>query len=345
MRRRLIQLILHIVALAALAACARVENNPADRVLFRQGAYPFVTEHDGTYYITIQNLNVDTIALYATRDLTAPETMRKKVVWTSADNGMKNFYSPEIHRIDGAWYIYFEADNGNTDNHRLYVLQNTSPDPMEGQWIQHGPIVTNDEWNFGIHPSVFTVGGRMYLLWSGWQKRRTESETQCIFIAEMENPWTLKSERVMLSSPQYEWERQWINPDGTRSAYPIFVNENPEAIISPDGRHVVVVYSASGIWTVFNSLGMLYAPASSNLLDPQVWTKSPEPLFVADRESGIFGTSNVSVVTSADGNHQYMLYQAKHLKPDDQSNGTLTQDIRLTEITWNEQSLPVFGKP
>ena len=71
--------------------------------------------------------------------------------------------------------------------------------------------------------------GQLYLLWSGWPERRHETETQCIYIARMENPWTTSSNRVMISLPDHEWERQWINPDGHRSAYPIYVNENPEA--------------------------------------------------------------------------------------------------------------------
>ena len=179
---------------------------------------------------------------------------------------------------------------------------------MDGPWPHHH----NDEWNFGIHPTSLTVGQKQFLLWSGWPKRRLESETQCIFIAEMENPWTLKSRRVMISMPQYEWERQWINPDGSRSAYPIFVNENPQAFISPDNRNVVVAYSASGIWTVFNTLGMLYAPIGSDLLDPKSWTKLPEPQFIPDDNSGIFGTSNVSIVASHSKDKQYLLYQAKH---------------------------------
>lgn len=345
MKPILITYIAGLATLLLLTACPDRKEGDVSTIIFSQGAYPQAMEHEGTYYIIKQSLNVDTIDIYATDNIEQMSNLRHKVVMTSSDTGMKNFYSPELHRIGGKWYIYFEADNGNTDNHHIYVLENSSADPMRGSWTQHGPVVTNSDWNFGIHPSTFSVAGRQYLIWSGWQKRRTESETQCIFIAEMENPWTLKSERVLLSSPQYEWERQWINPDATRSAYPIFVNENPEAMLSPDGSHVVIVYSASGIWTVFNSLGMLYAPAGSDLLDPQVWTKVSEPQFVADKESGLFGTSNISVVSTPDGERQFMLYQAKRLDTDGNGGTQVCQDIRLKEITWDNQGLPVFGKP
>lgn len=323
-----------------LLACSEARQDETSTIIIKQGAYPFATQKDGTYYYTMQTDKKDTIVLWATDDLRKINEENGHVVWTYNENDMYHVWAPEIHYINNRWYIYFECDDGNTDNHQLYVLENESQDPLQGKWTLRGPIMTNEEWNFGIHPNTFVVNGRQYLLWSGWQKRRTESETQCIFIAEMQNPWTLKSKRVLLSQPEYEWERQWINPDGSRSAYPIFVNENPQAFISPDGQNVIVAYSASGIWTTYNSLGVLYAKTNSDLLNPKSWTKMSEPQFVADRSGNLFGTSNISVVSSGDGKTTYMLYEAKH-----ESNGQIPRDIRLTKISWDDNSMPVFGKP
>lgn len=107
------------------------------------------------------------------------------------------------------------------------MLENDAQNPMEGTFKQKGPVLTNREWNWGIHASTFVYKGIQYLIWSGWPKRRITEETQCIYIAKMKNPWTLDGERIMLSSPEYNWERQWVNPDGSRTAYPIYVNEAP----------------------------------------------------------------------------------------------------------------------
>lgn len=321
--------------------CSSADEESVSDVVFTSGAYPHATEYGGKFYFTMQASQGDTITIYTSDNLMELPRAQRKTVLTTAESGLHNIYSPELHHIGEKWYIYFEGDNGNTDNHQIYVLENPSANPMQGEWTLHDPIITNSECNFGLHPSTFLIGKKQYLLWSGWQQQRVENETQCIFIAEMETPTTLKTNRVILSMPQYEWERQWINPDGSRSAYPIFVNENPEAIISPDGSHVVVVYSASGIWTEFNSLGLLYAPIESNLLDPKSWTKLPEPQFVAEEGSGLFGTSNISVISTPDKRRQYMFYQAKHRTPD---NGVCS-DVRLKEISWTEHGLPVFGKP
>lgn len=59
----------------------------------------------------------------------------------------KELWAPEIHFIQGKWYFYFAADDGNNLNHRMYVLENNSADPMQGEWIFKGKVVDNsDKW-------------------------------------------------------------------------------------------------------------------------------------------------------------------------------------------------------
>lgn len=201
-------LICTIVLLAIIGCSEKPLDGNNSIAMFEQGAYPYVVSHEDTYYYTMQSTMADTIELFAVKDLLHLKQNTGKIIWTSTKCEMYHIWSPELHRINNSWYIYFELDNGNTDNHQLYVLENQSDDPMEGEWTLRGPIITDLECNFGIHPTSVIVDGRQYILWSGWQKQRTETETQCIFIAEMENPWTLKSERVLISKPEFEWERQ-----------------------------------------------------------------------------------------------------------------------------------------
>lgn len=305
-------------------------------VIFEEGCYPYATLWQGRYYYTMQETEADRIVLYEAQ---APENLSRensKTVWKV--DSLHHIWSPELHRIFSKWYLYFEADDdGNTDNHQLYVLENASDNPMDGEFKMKGAIKTNEEWNFGLHPTSIIVKGQQYLLWSGWQQRRSETETQCIYIARMENPWTLSSERVLLSKPEFEWERQWINPNGDRSNYPIFVNENPEAFITPDGRHVCVCYSASGIWTVYNTLGMLYARTDADLLDPKSWTKVQEPVLPCVPDSAVFGISNISIVPSPDGSSHYLLFESKW-----NIDSQMHRGIRLQSLKWDKEGLPVF---
>ena len=328
----------YVLAVLALASC-NVSRNPseqASQVVFEEGCYPQATLWQGRYYYTMQQPDADCVVLYEADRVEDLAKGRKRTV-LKADS-LHHIWSPELHQLAGKWYLYFEADDGNTDNHQLYVLENASENPMEGEFRMKGVIKTNDEWNFGLHPTSIVVRGQQYLLWSGWQHRRSETETQCIYIARMQNPWTLDSERVLLSMPELEWERQWINPNGDRSNYPIFVNENPEAFLTPNEHYVCVCYSASGIWTVYNTLGMLYARADDDLLDPHSWTKMQEPVLRCVPDSGVYGISDISVVPSADGQQHYLLFEAKQY--DDAGN--FHRNVQMRPISWNSEGLPEF---
>ena len=328
----------YVLAVLALASC-NVSRNPseqASQVVFEEGCYPQATLWQGHYYYTMQQPDADCVVLYEADRVEDLAKGRKRTVLRA--DSLHHIWSPELHRLAGKWYLYFEADDGNTDNHQLYVLENASENPMEGEFRMKGVIKTNDEWNFGLHPTSIVVRGQQYLLWSGWQHRRSETETQCIYIARMQNPWTLDSERVLLSMPELEWERQWINPNGDRSNYPIFVNENPEAFVTPNEHYVCVCYSASGIWTVYNTLGMLYARADDDLLDPHSWTKMQEPVLRCVPDSGVYGISDISVVPSADGQQHYLLFEAKQY--DDAGN--FHRNVQMRPLNWNNEGLPEF---
>lgn len=331
-----------LLILVAAAAC-NGKKSPEARQVLETGCYPHAVLYKGKYYYTMQENGSNKIVIYETTDLTKLSTARRKTVWQPADRRYhSDIWSPELHRINNKWYIYFESDDGtNTDNHQLYVIENSANDPMQGQYTLHGPIITNREWNFGIHPTTIVVKGQQYLLWSGWQHRRAETETQCIYIARMANPWTLSTPRVLISYPKYEWERQWINPDGHRSAYPIYVNENPEAFFSKDGKRIIVCYSASGCWTIYSALGMLWANADADLTNPASWHKSKEPVFMLSQKDSLYGPSDISIVPSQDGKTTHLLYETKHLNP----GGVVTKSVRMQNMEWDKNGMPVFGQP
>ena len=306
-------------------------NNEHEKLLLERVGYPQGIFCQGKYYFTFQSIGGDSVELLCTDQLEKLSEAARRTVWSSQRDSMAHFWSPEIHYINNKWYLYFEGDDGNTDNHHLFVMECQDKDPMTGNFVMKGVIETHAEWNYGIHPNLLQLpSGELYLLWSGWPERRHETETQCIYIARMENPWTLSSERVMISKPEYEWERQWINPDGTRSAYPIYVNENPEAFVSPDGQRVIVLYSASGIWTEYTTTGMLSAPATANLLDNTVWTKHPEPLLIPDTISYV-SIADIYLLPSVDKTQTMMVYEKKR-----REHGNIVRDTYMKPVEWDE---------
>lgn len=332
---------LFIIVCVALMSCHKYKAARNGNILFESGCYPYVTFHNGKYYYMMQDNAANQITLWCADDIKNISKGEKRVIWKPSDNDKsQHIWSPELHFINDKWYVYYEADDGNTDNHKIYVLENPSADPMKGYFNFKGSLTDNAKWKYGIHPTTFINDGTQYLVWSGWQSKRIDSETQCIFIAKMSNPWTVSSERVMISRPIYEWERQWINPNGTRSTYPIFVNENPETIISRDGKKVVVYYAASGCWTIYGCVGMVYADAKANLLDPKSWHKRKEPVFMSALEDSIYAPANISLVTPKNNDDAVLLYETRSMRDE-----TLVKQVRMKNIEFDSDNLPIFGKP
>lgn len=300
--------------------------------------------YDGTYYYTHETASG--IRLWRTNDITSLREAEYCDIQIPNANGYTyNIWHIDIRRIGGKWYIYYAADNGGSDNHQIFCLECTGEDPLHDDYVQKGPIITNKDWNWALHPSVFNFKGNLYMAWSGWKQRRIVEETQCIYIAGMKNPWTLATERVLISSPEYEWERQWINPDGGRTAYPIFVNEAPQFLASLDGQTAILFYNASGCWTPYCCLGML-TNSTGNLLNPSDWKKSPEPVFQQNPEAGVWGPGSPSFIPSPDGTEWYMIYNARSVENSNTRYEDATRPSpRLQPISWDEQGMPVLGTP
>lgn len=311
--------------------------------LLPYGPDPWAIYQNGQYYYMYTM--IDSLVLWKTNDVTNIKNAEQKTIWIPTDPvNSKDLWAPEIHFINNKWYIYYAADDGNSDNHQLYVLENLSDDPFEGEFVMKGRISTDPANNWAIDGTMMEHKGELYMFWSGWQTRRVDTETQCIYIAKMKNPWTLGSERVLISKPELEWEKHYINEKGWTPPHIIYVNEGPQPLKSPDGKYIHTVYSASGVWTPYYALGMLTASIDADLLNPASWSKSSEPVFRQSPENGVFGTGHNSFFKSPDGTEDYILFHARDNEVDPPGMGD-TRSPRAQKITWDENGYPVFGKP
>ena len=89
-------------------------------------------------------------------------------IWHKRDYGFMSMHiwAPEIHFIDGKWYIYFAAARTDAPfDHRMYVLENAAENPLEGTWEEKGQIKT--EWeSFSLDATTFEHNGTRYLVWA-----------------------------------------------------------------------------------------------------------------------------------------------------------------------------------
>lgn len=324
-----------------IICCGLVTNVIAQQHTFTNpllpaGADPWCIYKDGYYYYT--NTTGHNITLWKTKSIASLKTAEKKVVFTPPATGpySKELWAPEIHFLQNKWYIYFAADSGNNNDHRLWVLENSAADPLTGQWVMKGKLTTpEDKW--AIDGSLFEHKKQLYVIWSGWEA--DVNGQQNIYIAKMKNPWTVKGERVKLSSPELPWET--IGDLGKNDNPPhVNVNEGPE-VLSHDGK-LFLIYSASGCWTDFYALGMLTASADSDLMNPASWKKSPAPVFKQSKENSVYAPGHNSFFKSPDGREDYILYHA-NAKPGQGCGGF--RSPRAQKFTWNKDGTPNFGIP
>lgn len=211
--------------------------------LLTSGPDPWVIQRDSNYYYTPTLGN--RIAIYTTSKMSELNKASVTPVWSPPASGAysRNIWAPELHYLQGKWYMYFAADDGNNSNHRMYVLENTSSNPLTGSWEFKGKIADPlDKW--AIDGSVFEHDGKMYFIWSGWEG--DVDIRQDIYIAKMKDPFTIEGNRVMISTPSFGWEKMGLPA----------VNEGPEAIRNSSGR-LFITFSASGCWTDDYALGLL----------------------------------------------------------------------------------------
>lgn len=332
---RRIQFIL-ISGLWLLISCSSHRNATFTNPLLASGADPWSIYKDGHYYYTHTLGNK--LVIWKTKNIADLKKAKSKTVFVPPPNTLysKQLWAPEIHFINNAWYIYFAADDGKNENHRLYVLENRSKDPMKGEWVFRGKLnEPSDKW--AIDGTVFEHKGSLYLLWSGWEG--DTNGRQDIYIGKMKDPWTLDGNRVRISSPVYEWERHGTLNDSLNPPH-VAVNEGPQMIKHKD--ELFIIYSASGCWTEQYALGMLSAAGISNLLDSSSWKKHPESVFKRSEDNGVFAPGHNSFFKSPDGTEDWILYHANS-KPG-QGCGR-HRSPRAQKFTWSSDGLPVFGEP
>ena len=319
-----------------------IANNTFTNPILDSGADPWVIYNEGKYYYI--KSNAEGIVLMRTEDITDLRNAESKIVWKSPETGdhSKNIWAPEIHNIQGKWYIYVAADDGDNRNHRMFVLENTATNPFMGAFVVKSKLKTDANDNWAIDGSIFEHKQQFYFIWSGWESPKTHGgkETQNIYIAQMTNPWTIGSDRVLISTPEYEWERNWDYPEVWHPDAAVYVNEGPQMLAHGDKVHII--YSASGCWTPYYALGMLTMGANANPMNPSSWSKAREPIFQQSAENKVYGTGHNCFFKSPDGTEDWMLYHANDTPTDGCSN---KRSPRAQKISWTKDNYPNLGIP
>lgn len=289
--------------------------------LAENGNDPWVIFHSGYYYYCYSGKGG--VYVSQSRNLNEIGTSDGTLVWSPDDPQYNSeLWAPELHFIDGAWYIYVAADDGNNYNHRMLCLRGTDTSPLEPFESMGVLRAETDRW--AIDGTVMQYKNKLYFIWSGWEG--TENVAQNIYIAEMDTPWSISSERVLLSSPEYDWEKRGGSPS---------INEGPTVLELNGTYHIV--YSASGSWCDDYCLGLL--TLKGDPMDKKGWEKSDVPVF--SKTDKIFGPGHASFTVSPDGERHYIAYHANEVS----GSGWEGRKLFVQEFTVDENNYPVFGIP
>lgn len=301
-----------------------------DNPIAEQRADPWVHKtDDGTYYLVATVPEYDRIVIRKASTINGLKSAKEKVVWRKHEKGVMghHIWAPELHRIDGTWYIHFAAGEAeNIWNIRMWVLSNDSDDPMEGEWKEEGRIETQRE-SFSLDATTFEHRGKRYLIWA--QNVRGGDHGTALVMSEMKNPTTLTGPEVVLTEPEFNWERMKYN-----------VNEGA-AVIKRNGK-IFVTYSASA--TNHNyCMGLLWIDENADLMDVSNWSKSPGPVFYTNEDLNRYGPGHNSFTTAEDGETVIMIYHARDYK--EIQGHELSDPNRATRarvVRWTESGFPDF---
>lgn len=327
----------HAYAIALLASLLMQTSHAATftNPVF-QGQDPWVTYVDGTYYYSGCNCGVADICIKASRSLSGLAKAPWIGVWKHAhdsDPNAREIWAPELHRVNGRWYIYYAADDGDNNHHRLFVLSSDGEGSGLGTFheagtgLPHGELhLSSDRW--AIDPNVFTAAdGKLYLTWS-CTNFSDSTFPQRICLAPMRDAVTVAGPTVYLSTPDETWE--------TRGKP---IQEGPVGY-TRDGR-TYITYSGSASWIPNDyAVGLLTLQQGANPLDASAWKKSG-PIF--DHHGKVYGPGSVVFVPSPDGHEYWNVYHAIDrltCKP-----AYACRDIRMQPMHFDGQGAPVLGVP
>lgn len=171
----------------------------------------------------------------------------------------------------------------------MYVLFNDSNNPLK-EYTNSGIIAgMPDKW--AIDGTILNYQKDLYFIWSGCEGNIHYKQE--LFISKMKNPFEVYDPKVLISSPEYYWEKR--GGDGKNLA---FVNEGPAVLYIDD--KIFLGYSASGCWCRDYCIGLLEL-IGDNPLSKTSWKKYDKPIFSS--KENIIGPGHCSFTIKNDNDN------------------------------------------
>ena len=276
------------------------------------GQDPWVISHEGQLLLLQSYSNRITVTLFD--DLARMAEGKEVLIWTAPQASARSddVWAPELHHIDGRWYVYYTACEERSRNQRTYVLEADHP---LGPYRDAGKIcdTAHDVWANDL--TVLRHEGRLYAVWSGWDGPN-DGFPQNLYIAPMADPLTIAGERTLISRPDRDWEMS-VAP----------VNEGPTVLRGGSHGKLFIVYSADASWTTAYKMGVLEW-TGGDVTDPRSWWKLDSPIFTAGGHASFVEIER----------EWYVVYHRKSTS----DPGWADREIHWAHVRWDSRGYPVI---
>lgn len=271
---------------------------------------PFITFWNGNYYSCYDGKDKVVVRKFSSFEEIV--NAEEKIVYKSEGDMPIEWYAPEMHLIDGHWYIYGAPCHPNSQCHSMQVLRSVSDDPFSD--YEYMGYVKGLEGKWSIDGNVFTYKDKLYMVVA-----MPEVE---LWICEMSDPLTLKGEPSPLIKAEYPWEKV-MSP----------VVEGP--FVLKKNNNLYIVYSASDSKCDSYCLGLLTFNGG-DILDSNNWQKNAMPIFKSG--NGLYGPGHCSFTKI--GDKDIIVYHANT----ELNQGWTGSYLCAQPIDW-QNDIPVLGEP
>lgn len=301
-----------------------------------QRADPYIYQHiDKTYYFTASVPSYNKIILRHADKLSSLKDAEEVTVWKKHKSGpmSEHIWAPELHYLWGKWYLYFAAgEKENKWKIRPYVLECKGQNPLTDEWQELGKMqgAKEDEFSFeafSLDATILENQGQYYYIWA--EKVGVGKGISNLYIARMEAPNKLATVQVLLTSPDYDWERIGF-----------WVDEGP-AVLKRNNK-IYLTFSSSATSSCY-CVGMLSTEKEKDLLDPQSWKKERYPVICTDEEKGIYGPGHNSFTKDDKGNDICVFHARTYKEISGDPLYDPNRHTMLMKISWDKQDKPVFA--
>ncbi len=320
-------------------------------IFIKDRADPYVTKgSDGFYYFTASypmygkddSEGYDRIVLRRAKDIDSLALAEEKVIWDekNSDLAFRFIWAPEIHEINGKWYVLFaaSASENNVWDIDCHVIMCEGKDPYNDPWIDKGKFEAceGDDFSFrgfSLDMTYFECGSKSYVAWA----QNGGNSNVYLATVNSDEPWKTTCPAMLLTKPEYDWER--VN---------IPVNEGPAAMVH--GNKIYLAFSASATGPEY-CIGLMYADKNADLMNISSWTKLDKPLLTSDDLIDEYGPGHNSFVKDENGDWIF-IYHSRDEACFSGNCGYSDHDplydpcrsARKRKVIWGADGLPILNE-